>query len=117
MSFWFDTVLAPITITSNQELSLALGARTLVQLTGAATFTFFGLARVGGNVDGQVVTFVNVSNSGSVAYGFADESGSATSVNRFVNRASVTISIGANYGGITYRYSGQSSRWKLLARG
>lgn len=120
MAFWFDTVLAPITISANQELALSLGTKTLVQLTGVAGFQIYGIAMTGGNVDGVVVTLMNLSNSGVTSYNFIHESTNASSVvNRFKNPSGVAnsgISIGTNWGGITYRYDGITLRWHLISR-
>lgn len=116
MSFAYDKVIDPITITSNQELALALGAKTLVQLTGAAAFQIFGLAQVGGNVDGAVVTFVNVSGGSTTSFTCVQESTSASAlVDRFRNPSLVNISTGTFYGSITYRYDSTPLRWVLLS--
>lgn len=117
MAFWFDKVLDPITVTASQELSLVLGTKTCVQLTGAAGFSVFGLAQIGGNVAGAVVTFFNLSNSGIVTYSFDNQSGSASAVNRFFVGGGSSALIGASYGGITFRYSAQISRWVYLSSG
>jgi len=115
--FWFDTRLGPLTISSSQELSLVLGAKTFVQLTGSSAVQIFGLAQTGGNVDGAVVTFANVSNGASTTFQFMEQSGSASSpVNRFRN-GGVNVTIGALYGGVTYRYDASLLRWVMIASG
>ncbi len=113
--FAFDKVLDPITIIASQELSLTLGTKTLVQLTGTSSFHFFGLAQVGGNLDGAVVTFVNVSNGAGTKYTFDHESASASSAaNRFRGSSGGSFAIGFFYGGLTVRYDAVVSRWIVL---
>lgn len=112
----FDSILPAITISSNQELSLNLGGKTLVYLTAASSFTIFGIATTGGNVDGAVVTLVNVSNSASVQFTFAHESSSASAlVNRFRNSSQTSIASGFGIGGVTYLYVGSLSRWVVMS--
>jgi hypothetical protein len=115
MALWFDKTIDPITVSADQELSLTLGARTLVQLTGSSTVQIFGLAQAGGNIDGAVVTFMNVSNSGTCAFRFMALSASASSTaNRFRNPSQSTgnfTTVGFRYGGITYRYDAAQLLW------
>jgi|ERR1700748_685090 len=120
----FDTILAPITVTSNTEIVATLGARTLILVTGAASFSFFGIAAVGGNVDGAVAVVLNISNAVGVNFSFLNESSSASSpVNRFVNQggSNVTTGLGvlgtgSGIGSTAYRYYGGSiQRWVAMS--
>lgn len=116
---WFDTIIPAITVSSNQELSLALGLKTLVYLTGSGAVTIFGMSTIGGNQDGAEVTFCNVSNNPSVQFSFAHESSSASSLlNRFRNKGGTTASSSAGIGAATYRYfggAGGMQRWLQIS--
>lgn len=117
MAFWFDTTITPLAINSNQELSLALGTKTLVKLTGTTSVHIFGLAQIGGNVDGAVVTFLNVSGASLCTFAFDHESSSASAlVNRFRNPSFVAMSTGTFWGGVSYRYDASAQRWRFLSR-
>lgn len=114
---WFDTTPSPITITSSQELSLALGTRSIVYILGTSgvTLQLFGIATVGGNVDGAVATIVNISNLIGTQYTFVHESGSASSpANRFLNLGA-SNQTPASIGSATYRYfGGSTNRWVMM---
>lgn len=121
----FDTIIQPITISASTELSLALGSKTLVFLTGASSFSLYGIAAVGGNQDGMVVVLCNVCNA-AVNYAAQHESGLASAAaNRFLHANLVAVTIGVNtplggigsgVGGAAYRYFGGSiNRWILMS--
>jgi hypothetical protein len=122
---WFDTIIPTITVSSSQSLSaLALGARSLVFITGTAggTIQIFGISMVGGNQDGSVVTIANVSNTIGTMYQFMHESSSESNVlNRLLmpNASSVTIganssNVGSGIGAATFRYFGTIQRWIMM---
>src|SRR4051812_2712137 len=91
--FLYDKTFGPITITADTELSLSLGATTLVFVTAASgtTFQFPGLSRVGGNLDGLVVTFADVSNVSHTFRWLHDSVAASTLVNRFRNSSGVNL--------------------------
>jgi hypothetical protein len=111
----YQTRLAPPVYTTNQELSLALGATTIVYMTSTINLTFFGIAAVGGNVDGMVVTLTNIT-LGSIQHSYAHESGSASTINRLWNPGLNTVASGVGIGSITYRFDGTISRWTMISK-
>lgn len=112
----YGTILRPSAFTVNTELSLGLGATTIVYMTSAVNLTFFGLAATGGNIDGMVCTLVNLS-LGSIAHSFAYESGSASDVrNRFWLPALTTLTTSTGIGAMTVRYDGTVQRWIAIGR-
>lgn len=114
--FLFDTEL---TITgalpTNQELSLALGSKTIVHWFSLVQITYVGLSVSGSTpVDKMVVCFSNVSNSG-ITQDFAHDSGSATnSAFRFHNAGLSGINGGTGAGAVWYQYYAAQSRWKNI---
>lgn len=114
MNLWYDKIIGPVTLTSNIELGFVLGARTLIQLSAAASTTFqiVGLNASGGNHDGAVVTFVDVSNV-THTFQFLHESVGTDTFNRFRNASSANFST-SGIGAVTYRYDGSIQRWFML---
>jgi hypothetical protein len=114
----FTTVLTPAILTGNQELVLALGRTTIVNLTSTGNVTIFGLFATGGNVDGMVVCLSNVNNS-SFQFTGAHESGSASAAtNRFRNAGLTDVSGGTGAGCLWYRYNAAIStgRWIMIGK-
>lgn len=116
--FLYDTVINMTgSLPSNTELSLALGRTTIVNWTSANTLTYVGLLATGGNVDGMVVTFSNITNSGAITMNFAHDSSLASAMtNRFMNAGGATVNGGSAVGAITYRYNGTNQRWVQIAK-
>jgi hypothetical protein len=113
----FPTILRPASFTSNQELSLSVGpTSTIVFMTSNANRTFFGLAAVGGNQDGMVVCFVNVSNTANWQHIFAHDSSSASNViNRFLMPGQGNLNTGTGIGSCTVVYNGTMQRWLCIS--
>lgn len=112
----YQTALRPAAYTTNQELVLALSATTIVYMTSPGNLSFFGIAAVGGNVDGMVVTLTNIT-LGSIQHSFLHESSSTSSVvNRLWNPALNTVGSGIGIGSITYRYDGTLARWTMISK-
>ncbi len=120
---WFDTTLS-LTIASNGELSVALGSRSLVLVTGSSSFQIYGIAAVGGNQDGMVVVVANIQN-GAASFTALNESLLASSpLNRLRNHnandyaigISTPFGSGSGVGAAVYRYFGTTQRWIMMSR-
>ncbi|HEU4727694.1 MAG TPA: hypothetical protein VFT22_07390 [Kofleriaceae bacterium] len=117
--FLFNKVLTPaqFTLPDNQELSLNLGATTIVQMTCDRSLTFIGLAATGGNFDGMTVCFSHIDVSNSFTLSFSNENvGTSSPANRFRNPAGNTISGGTGIGAVWYRYNGTLQRWVCIGK-
>ena len=104
-----------LTLPDNQELTLALSATTIVNLTSTQALNIAGLFAVGGNLDGIVVCFSNV-NSSAFSFSFLHDSGLATAPERRFRcstGASITI---PQYGAAWFRWSSFSSRWQAIGK-
>ncbi len=118
MAHLLFTPLTPaiITTASNNALSLALSATTIVYLTSTnTTTTIISLVGTDGNADGMVVCFSNI-NATSLSFSFSHESVTeTTATKRFRNAGSTGITV-AQYGAVWYRWSSVAQRWQSLAR-
>lgn len=112
--FLFDTEITLFsTLPNNQELSLALGSKTLVHWTSSQSLTFIGLS-VSGAVpsDKLVVCFSNVNGSNGFSQSFAHDSSSTTNAAfRFLNKSLTTANGGTGIGAIWYEYYATAQRW------
>lgn len=114
----YSKVLNPAMVTStNTEWVLALDTITLVNVQVNGNYTFVGLASIGGNIDGQVVTFAL--RTGNIAFGmtFANRSVLASvPANRFTHTSESGPVLGPSYGAITYRYDAAAALWMMIGR-
>ena len=114
----FPTVLTVGPLTGNQELVLALGRTTIVNLTSTGSVTLFGLLASGGNVDGMVVCLSNLNNS-SFQFTAQHESASASAVtNRFRNAGLTDVSGGTGAGALWFRFNAAvaGGRWMMIGK-
>lgn len=111
--FLFDTEIVVFsTLPNNQELSLALGSKTIVHWTSSQSLDFVGLSVSGSApVDKMIVCFSNV-NTSSFTQGFVHESGTATNpAFRFRCKGLTTVNGGTGIGAIWFEYYGSLQRW------
>jgi hypothetical protein len=94
------------------ELHLTLPARTtLVEVTLTTSVSLRGMLAAGGNVDGLVVCFSNLS---AFSLGFNhDDGGASVPTNRFRN-ALLTGATASQFGSMWYCYSSSFSRWQTI---
>lgn len=109
----FATGLTTSTITTTgtqTALAIPSGAGPLTVFANNATLlTLQGIAAA---VDGQVLSIYSI---GAGQVDFANQSGSATALNRIVNGVTGTISLSAGSGRVTLQYDGTAARWRVLA--
>lgn len=117
--FLFDTELTLTGGANNQELSLALGIKTIVHWTSAASLTYVSLSLSGAiPTNGLVVCFSNVSNS-SFTQSFDHESVHANVTNpafRFRNAGLTSVNGGTGAGAVTYEYYSTLQRWIMIGK-
>jgi len=100
---------------NNTTLSLALGSSTFINVTlTSASITLVGMSTIGGNIDGAVVCFSNVSTGGNTLT-FAHASGVPLPANRFTNSGTVDRSA-VQFGASWYRYSAVTLTWQQMMR-
>ncbi len=114
---WYDTELNPprFSLPDNQELRLLLGAKTLVNLTTDRSLTFVGLAAIGGNVNGAVVTFSVLNASFNLSWAHLSPLASSPN-NRFWCAGAVTAVGATGVSAITFRYHSTLGLWVQIAR-
>lgn len=115
----FDTELTVFsTLPDNQELSLALGNKTIVHWTSSQSLSFVGLSVSGSQpVDKMVVCFSNVNGSTGYTQTFAHESSSASSpAFRFRNAGLAGANGGAGIAAVWYQYYASQLRWIMIGK-
>jgi len=99
---------------NNTTLSVLLASTTIINVTLTSGISIVGLAATGGNVDGMVVCFSNISAT-ALTLGLANLSGSALPVNQFRHHGGAAASL-TQYGAVWYRYTAAELRWQEIAR-
>jgi hypothetical protein len=109
----YNSVLQVGSITGSMELTLTLTPTTLAVINTTNSWSIYGVAMTGGNLDGTMVTIM----SGPTGNGFTitDRNTLASALNRFSNpsNAMFTISTG---GSATYIYDSVQGLWVNLGR-
>lgn len=111
----FGTVISVLLAPGSQELIVALGRTTIINITSPGNVTLTGIFSTTGNVDGMVVCLSNLNNN-SFQVTCAHESLAANAVDRFRNAGLTDVSGGTGAGGLWYRYNGSISRFVNLGR-
>lgn len=119
--FLFDTELVVShTLPDNQELSLALGSKTIVHSTLSQSLSFIGLSASGAiPQDKMVVCFSNVTFTSSFSQTFVHEATSPAPSNpafRFRNAGLANVTGGAGIGAIWYEYYATLQRWIMIGK-
>ena len=103
------------TLPDNFEMSLAMGAKTILHWSSDRSLTVVGLFATGGNINGQVICLSN-ENTSAFNLSVAHESGSeATAANRCRCSGLATVTVAAG-GALWFRYNSVTARWHHLGR-
>ena len=100
---------------NNGTIALTLGTTTFVEVTLTSSISIVGIAADGGNVDGSVACFNNITSGGAFILSFLHDSGIPAFANRFRTGGEVPMSV-APFGAAWFRYSALTQCWQQMMR-